>query len=357
MKRFTSVALLVGLMLMAQVVCAGVQGKVQVQGPSAVRAGFHRSNSPMQVDCPDFSSLTPICDSVVVRGDTAYGYFGYLNSSPDTIFIFQDTAGSLAYTYNVMSGNILYFSDSFWNLGDPTPQKPGPLDGFVPTNGDTVSLNPAGQPYVVEFPVGSSVTWTCGTRSVTVMAKDPPMPIQLASFKVAVLASSGVILTWTTASEINNYGFYVQRDGQDISKLIPGNGTTLESHTYQYTDNAIGQHRYGLKQVDLDGTATLSETIMVDVAPATPTKFGLNQNYPNPFNPSTQIAFSVTKAGPISLKVYDIVGREVASLVNEARMPGSYTVRFDAGRLASGVYMYVLRSAEGQRVSRMLLQK
>jgi hypothetical protein len=85
--------------------------------------------------------------------------------------------------------------------------------------------------------------------------------------------------------------------------------------------------------------------------------FALKPNFPNPFNPSTRISFSITKEGPVTLRVYDILGREVATLVNETRKPGQYTERFDGSRLASGVYMYVLRSSEGQLTSRMILSK
>lgn len=88
-----------------------------------------------------------------------------------------------------------------------------------------------------------------------------------------------------------------------------------------------------------------------------PTVYSLSQNYPNPFNPSTQISFATTKAGPVSLRVYDILGREVATLVNETLPPGQYTERFDGSRVASGVYIFVLKSGEGQRSNRMVLSK
>jgi hypothetical protein len=197
-----------------------------------------------------------------------------------------------------------------------------------------------------------------GATTMTLSGGDnSPLPIQLASFKATALTGSGVTLNWTTVSETNNYGFYVQRNGVDLS-FIAGHGTTLEQHTYSYTDNpGPDQYKYGLKQVDLDGTATLSETILMKVAAPVPTKFVLNKNYPNPFNPSTQIAFSTTKEGLVSLRVYDILGREVATLVNENRKPGEYTERFDGSRLASGVYMYALQSEDGRLTSRMILSK
>jgi hypothetical protein len=192
---------------------------------------------------------------------------------------------------------------------------------------------------------------------VDLVSSDNPLPIQLASFKAATLASNDVTLTWTTASETNNYGFYIQRNGVNLG-FIAGHGTTLQSHSYSYTDNpGPGGYQYRLQQVDLDGTATLSESILMDVTAPVPSKFLLNQNYPNPFNPSTQIAFSVTKEGPVTLRVFDILGREAVTLVNENRKPGQYTKRFDGSRFASGVYMYVLSSSEGQLTRRMILSK
>jgi hypothetical protein len=180
------------------------------------------------------------------------------------------------------------------------------------------------------------------------------LPIQLSSFKAALL-STGVALSWSTVSETNNYGFYVQRNGTDVT-FIAGHGTSIQQHSYSYTDNPCpGRYQYQLKQVDLDGTATLSESVVVDVT--APTKFALKQNYPNPFNPSTQITFSITKDGPVSLNVYDVLGREVTTLVNENRKAGQYTEQFIGNQVASGMYVYVLRSAEGQLVGRMMMLK
>jgi hypothetical protein len=180
------------------------------------------------------------------------------------------------------------------------------------------------------------------------------LPIQLASFNAAPV-NSGVSLTWTTVSEMNNYGFHVQRNGVDIG-FIAGHGTTLQRHTYSYTDHPpIGQYTYRLRQVDLDGTATFSESITTGVS--APLKFALHQNFPNPFNPSTRISFSMTKEGQVSLRVYDVLGREVATLVHENRKAGEYTEEFNGNQMASAVYVYILRSSEGQLVGRMMLLK
>ena len=98
-------------------------------------------------------------------------------------------------------------------------------------------------------------------------------------------------------------------------------------------------------------------TSVEETARQLPEIYALAQNYPNPFNPSTRISFSITKEGPVSLQVYDVLGREVATLVNENRKAGQYTEQFNGNQTASGVYMYVLRSSEGQLVGRMMLLK
>jgi hypothetical protein len=88
-----------------------------------------------------------------------------------------------------------------------------------------------------------------------------------------------------------------------------------------------------------------------------PTKFKLAQNYPNPFNPSTKIEFDLNKSGFASLKIYNILGQEIASLVNETHAAGHYEVLFDASRFSSGLYIYRLQSASGSAVKKMLLIK
>jgi sugar lactone lactonase YvrE len=88
-----------------------------------------------------------------------------------------------------------------------------------------------------------------------------------------------------------------------------------------------------------------------------PTGYTLSQNYPNPFNPSTQIRFTITQTGMTTLKVYDVMGREVATLVDESLSPGAYTVRFDASHLSSGTYMYVLTSGSARLTNKMMLVK
>ncbi len=96
----------------------------------------------------------------------------------------------------------------------------------------------------------------------------------------------------------------------------------------------------------------------VDVNDPTPVNsFELSQNYPNPFNPSTQIRYSVASGTMVSLKVYNVLGQEVATLVNNFQNVGSYTVNFDASKLASGIYLYQIKAGEFSQVRKMMLVK
>jgi hypothetical protein len=197
----------------------------------------------------------------------------------------------------------------------------------------------------------------------TISLMSNPLPVELVSFTIKDAKKNTVELDWTTISEKNNYGFNVQKSADGKTNFVnlgfvPGHGTSLSAHSYSYTDNAAPFTYYRLQQVDLDGVIQYSNTIsraMAGVALMSMPK--LDQNYPNPFNPATQIAFAITKEGPVSLRVYDILGREVATLVNENRKAGEYSERFVGSRFASGVYMYVLQSANGRLTSRMILSK
>ena len=88
-----------------------------------------------------------------------------------------------------------------------------------------------------------------------------------------------------------------------------------------------------------------------------PNNYSLSQNYPNPFNPVTQIKFDIAKQGFVTLKIYDVLGREMSKLVSEVKSPGSYIVDFDGTKLSSGVYFYKLESGTFNDVKRMVLIK
>jgi len=185
------------------------------------------------------------------------------------------------------------------------------------------------------------------------------IPVELTSFN-AISDGEAVTLNWQTATETNNQGFEVQRrrSGDYISiGFVDGHGTTTDIQSYIFIDENVspGQYSYRLKQVDYDGTTEYSNVVEVEVAQ--PIEYSLSQNYPNPFNPTTTIDYSILKDGLVTLKVYDILGKEVVFLVNEVQLAGTQKIIFDASNLSSGVYYYQLVSGEFTSTKKLILMK
>jgi len=185
--------------------------------------------------------------------------------------------------------------------------------------------------------------------------------VELTSFTASVVGND-VNLNWSTATELNNYGFNVEkRQTSDMKRdkiwnqigFVAGHGTTTEQQQYSFIDESVssGKYQYRLKQIDYDGTLEYSDIVEVEVG--LPNEFRLEQNYPNPFNPSTIIQYAIDSKKFVSLKVYDVLGNEVTTLANEEKPAGNYEVEFsarggsayggDARNLSSGIYFYQLR--------------
>lgn len=206
----------------------------------------------------------------------------------------------------------------------------------------------------------------------SVQSTELPLPVSLTLFAGAMAQNgTGVVLQWTTASELNNYGYTVQRKADadpafaDLSGgFVAGHGTTLEPQSYTFLDAEglqAGRYLYRLKQQDLNGAVQYSQSITVQisvtgVAEVAPREFQLLQNYPNPFNPSTRMKFSVPVTGPASVTVFTMLG-EVAGVVFDgvAEAGRYYVVHFDGAGLASGVYFYRLVTEQKTDVRKMLM--
>ncbi len=202
---------------------------------------------------------------------------------------------------------------------------------------------------------------------VTLMDLDA-VPVELTSFTASTL-NGNVNLNWTTATETNNKGFEIQRavvnsNESEWEKIgfVNGGGTTSKPLDYSFTDRNIksGKYSYRLKQIDFDGTYEYSRIIETKVS--APAEFSLKQNYPNPFNPSTKISFSLPSDSKVSLNVFNILGQQVASLINGNISAGDKEITFDASKLTSGIYLYRLDAvtSEGQNFSsirKMILTK
>lgn len=246
------------------------------------------------------------------------------------------------------------------------------------TNGNFIIVSRKGEPSPIGGTIGSMDAWpstynlwgslnaaTPGAAGGALSAHmvyeicESWVPVEFTSF-TAASSGNDVTLNWTTSTETNNKGFEIQRsEVGDWAKVgfVGGFGTTSEPESYSFSDNNVtaGKYTYRLKQIDFNGSYKYSNEAEVEVNG--PAVFLLNQNYPNPFNPSTQINYSIPKYEYVSLKVYNILGEEVAGLVNGMMKAGSHKVTFDATNLSSGVYYYRIEAGGNVSVKKMMLIK
>ena len=190
-------------------------------------------------------------------------------------------------------------------------------------------------------------------------------PVELIAFTASVTEDNNVILKWSTATEKNNSGWNIERRIKNNDNtfssweklgFVEGSGTSTERNDYTFTDKDIvsADYQYRLQQVDYDGTISYSSTVEVVVNLA-PTDFSLYQNYPNPFNPTTTIQYFIPERSMIKLSVYNIIGQEIAILVNEEKEAGAYSIEFNAASLTSGIYIYKLQSKNFAETRKMVL--
>jgi len=285
-------------------------------------------------------------------GTSAYQWFGTMSVAPngriDVVWLdTRDNPGtylSALYYSNSCDGGVTWSqNERLSNYFDPHvgwPQQNKMGDYF-----DMVSdSNGAYLAWAATFNGEQDVYYSYITDTTIV-------PVELMSFSASV-AANVVTLSWSTATELNNHGFEIERssdkanlpDGKAGWRTIgfrEGKGTTSEPQYYSYIDKFSGIESsnlfYRLKQVDFNGSFEYSDIIEVEI---TPSVFSISQNHPNPFNPRTRIKYQVPELSFITLKVYDVLGNEIETLINEAKEAGSYEIEFNALNLPSGVYFY-----------------
>jgi len=173
------------------------------------------------------------------------------------------------------------------------------------------------------------------------------LPVELVSFD-AISGKDYVKLTWTTASESNNFGFEIEKSKDQINFIkigfVPGSGTTEKEMHYSYMDNNLssGIYFYRLKQIDYDGKFTYSKIINTEINK--PEAIYLYQNYPNPFNSNTKIIFDLKENCFAEIYVYNVVGQMVRKLISGDMKSGHYELNFNSEGLSSGVYFYTLKT-------------
>ncbi|MBK9097686.1 MAG: T9SS type A sorting domain-containing protein [bacterium] len=292
-------------------------------------------------------------------GTSAWQWFGTMSVAPngriDVIWLdTRDNPGtylSSLYYSNSFDGGVTWspnerLSDDFDpHVGWPNQNKMG--DYF-----DMVSeVNGAHLAWAATFTGGQDVYYSFITDTTYV-------PVELISFN-AVSNGNEVILTWSTASELNNQLFEVQRsfEGSDFATIgfVNGKGTTSEKQNYLYKDKILadGKYYYRLKQIDYLGQSDYSEIIEMDIRLFS--SYLLEQNFPNPFNPTTTIGYGLKEKSNVKIIVINSIGEEVASLVNEEKESGYHTIEFNAEKLPSGVYFYQLQAGAYVEAKKMIL--
>ncbi|MFN3560762.1 MAG: T9SS type A sorting domain-containing protein [Chloroherpetonaceae bacterium] len=309
------------------------------------------------------SVINPATNSVVATID--------VGGSPSSVVFNSNNIGILSGGF-VSNRLIRYNANTFDTI--PTPFIQG---GSLALIGDTLIVARSGRitlynaltlDSLLQFnltpgaPYGGVVAFTVDAGA---------LPVELVAFS-GRKTNDGVLLSWQTASEHNNSGFEVQRrienrgarnEGRGASNeawqvlgFVRGSGTTTEAQSYSFLDRSVsGRVQYRLKQIDFDGQVEYSNIIEVDAG--MPKQFSLEQNYPNPFNPTTVIAYQLPVASTVSLKVYDVLGKEVATLVNARQEAGAYSYTLNAGNLASGIYFYRLQAGNFVSTKKMMLVK
>ena len=220
------------------------------------------------------------------------------------------------------------------------------------------------QPSSVQFDPSNQIVLKNAT-----LQQIPPVPVELTSLTASANGSI-IVLKWTTATELNNRGFEIERSLTPTPSrregaiewvkvgFVQGIGTSTHKKDYSYVDavTEYGKYAYRLKQIDFDGTFSYSEEVYVE-AGLKPESFTLEQNYPNPFNPTTFIKFNLPQASKINLSVYNSLGELVNVIAYGEYEAGVYERVFDANSLASGIYIYVLKTDNVVLKQKMVLAK
>ncbi|MGB2867438.1 MAG: T9SS type A sorting domain-containing protein [Bacteroidota bacterium] len=289
-------------------------------------------------------------------GAVATGAVYALNTTYLVVLKMQIGAGT-----NDDSVSVFIFSDPTIPATEPTTATLGPIGDVA-----TADISNIGAIALRQGAGNTPTVKVDGIRVATTWA-EAPLPVQMTS----LTASSRDLtaeLQWATASEVHNQGFDIERRLIDPSAqmsswmkvgFVAGSGTSSSPHSYSFVDKGLSAGRYGyrIKQIDADGSIAYSLSVEVEVGTYAKT-LTLRPNYPNPFNPSTNIEFAVPTDGIVTLRVFNMIGQEVATLYNgDAKAGYLLKATFDGSNLPSGMYFSRLEHKGQTLVHRITLMK
>ncbi len=320
-------------------------------------------------------------------------YVVYENNS--TYYGVPPTTGNTFEVYGIDGGNWSWLSSTTGDNGTSSQidfQDSGgevrlrvpwtTLGGFTPGTGNKLGIlmwnnNPSGNYMWARVPTSNPAN---GSTPITLTryfvysstaagvnpAADPtdtPLPVELVSF-TGTFVNNTVVLNWKTATEINSYGFEIERSNDlknwETIGFVNSSGNSNSPKNYSFTDEKplTGTISYRLKQIDIDGNYSYSNIVTIETGKtSTPDNYSLSQNYPNPFNPVTKITYTLPKDSDVRLLIYSFNGELVQELVNQKQTAGVYNVIFDGSNLASGTYIYRLIANDFVMTKKMLLIK
>ena len=332
----------------------------------------------IDVSDPHFPQLVSVynqnvqLEDIVVKGNYAYTpdlYYGQTR-----IYVFDisnplnpNIVGTLIFPYpvhaylNFIYNDVLFVTD----LSSPYLTQ---VDVSNPSQPTIIDYQPTAD-FVYGIEIKDDYIYAATFQAGLYIYENPygSVPVELTSFTASV-DRNNISLNWQTSTETNNSGFEIQRsDFRDQTSetfdwkkigFIKGNGTSTKANNYSYLDNNLetGSYSYRLVQIDFDGTRTESKIVNVNIN-SLPAEYSLSQNYPNPFNPATTIQYSIPESGNVKLKIYNSLGEEVVTLVNDYKEAGTHEVNFDASKLNSGIYYYKIQLNNFSEAKKMMLLK
>lgn len=360
---------LIGVLFVCSILIVAMNESVA----QTMQAGISNSGTTLTVKAKTSSNVTTGSLSnvvVTIQYPTAYGItFGTLTDGAMTTgqafgFTKQTiyTSGANSYLTVIAvpgAGSITWNADGTEYLLFSVPISGGTGTGTFTLIKDAATASNNGDPY---FELGGSDVTNNTTPFYTASVSGVPLPVELTSF-TAISKGRNVELAWKTATETNNAGFEIERKhaGQDWTKIsfVEGHGTSAKENNYSYKDvvKSAAQYQYRLKQIDRDGKFTYGAAVEVTTT-LSAEDYKMSANYPNPFNPSTKFTFAVKNDEQVAVKVFNMLGQEVATLFNGIAAANTiHEMNFNASALASGTYFYMLKTKDRYEIKKMMLMK